>query len=62
LRKRIRERGSESDQQIEIRLANAKKEILREEDFDFVLVSSDRESDYSEVKKIYLNLKNTFKH
>lgn len=62
LRKRIRERGSESDQQIEIRLANAKKEILREEDFDFVLVSSDRESDYSEVKKIYLDLKNTFKH
>ena len=36
LRQRIQARGSESEEQIEIRLANAQKEILRAEDFDFV--------------------------
>ena len=54
-------RGSESDEQIEIRLANAQEEILRAEDFDFVFVSGDRNSDYNKVKNFYLSSKNNIK-
>jgi len=61
LRQRIQARGSESEEQIEIRLANAQKEILRAEDFDFVFVSGDRNSDYKKVKNFYLSSKNNIK-
>jgi guanylate kinase len=61
LRQRIQARGSESEEQIEIRLANAQKEISRAVDFDFVFVSDDRDSDYKEVKKFYLISKNNIK-
>ena len=54
LSQRLRERGSENEKQMKIRLANAAEEIEREEEFDFVLESSDRESDYQAVKKIIL--------
>jgi guanylate kinase len=61
LRHRIQSRGSESDEQIEIRLANAQKEILRARDFDFVFVSGDRNSDYKKVKNFYLSSKSNIK-
>ena len=61
LRQRIKARGSESEEQIEIRLANAQKEILRAMDFDYVFVSGDRNSDYKKVKNFYLSSKNNFK-
>ena len=54
LSQRLRERGSENEKQMKIRLANAAEEIEREEEFDFVLESSDRESDYQAVKKFIL--------
>jgi len=61
LRQRIKARGSESEEQIEIRLANAQKEILRAMDFDYVFVSGDRNSDYKKVKNFYLSSKNNIK-
>jgi guanylate kinase len=61
LRHRIQSRGSESEEQIEIRLANAQKEILRARDFDFVFVSGDRNSDYKKVKNFYLSSKSNIK-
>ena len=54
---RIRGRASESEEQIKIRLANAEAEILREGEFDFVLKSKDRETDYKRIKALYLSLK-----
>ena len=57
LKSRMNERASESDEQMQIRLANAQTEMQREHEFDFVLESADRESDYQRVKEIYLSLK-----
>jgi guanylate kinase len=54
---RIRGRASESEEQIKIRLANAEAEMLREGEFDFVLESKDRETDYKRIKALYLSLK-----
>ncbi len=53
---RMRERASESEEQMKVRLANAKDEILREEEFDYVIESMDRETDYQKVREIYINL------
>ena len=49
-------RASESEDQIKLRIANAKAEILRATEFDFVIESEDRDSDYEKVKNIYLNV------
>jgi len=57
LRRRIKGRASESESQINTRLSNAKAEIKREGEFDFVVVSNDRETDYLMIKKIYLSLR-----
>jgi len=53
---RMRKRASESKEQINIRIANAKAEILRAAEFDFVIESKDRDSDYERVKNIYLEV------
>jgi guanylate kinase len=57
LRQRMHHRASESDEQMSIRLANAKAEILREGEFDFVVESMDRDTDYQKIKEIYLNVR-----
>ena len=57
LRFRMNERASESEEQMSIRLANAEEEILRENEFDFIPESGDRDSDYQKVKKIYLSIR-----
>ena len=44
LRQRMHHRASESDEQMSIR-RNAKAEILREGEFDFVVESMDRDTD-----------------
>jgi guanylate kinase len=56
---RLRSRASEGEEQIQIRLDNAKAEILREREFDFVIESGTRDSDYEKVKTIYLSLSKT---
>ena len=39
LRERLRDRGSESDESLQIRLDNAKQEILRSNEFDMVILN-----------------------
>ena len=53
---RMRKRASESEEQINIRIANAKAELLRASEFDFIIESKDRASDYDRVKNIYLEV------
>ena len=53
---RMRKRASESEEQINIRIANAKAELLRASEFDFIIESKDRDSDYDRVKNIYLDV------
>ena len=53
---RMRKRASESEEQINIRIANAKAELLRASEFDFIIESKDRASDYDRVKNIYLDV------
>ena len=53
---RMQERASESSEQMRIRLDNAKKEMCRVGEFDYVLESKDKESDYQRVKDLYLKI------
>ena len=55
---RMQERASESAEQMRVRLNNAEKEIRREGEFDHVVESKDKESDYQRVKDLYEELIN----
>ena len=50
---RIQERASESAEQMRLRLDNAEEEVRRAGEFDYVLKSRDKESDYQRVKDLY---------
>ena len=50
---RIQERASESAEQMRLRLDNAEEEVRRAVEFDYVLKSRDKESDYQRVKDLY---------
>lgn len=52
LEKRLRHRGTENTQVINLRLMNARKELLRKEDFDFLIYNDDIENAYSRLKEI----------
>jgi len=52
LEKRLRERKTESEEKIKIRLANAKRELARKEDYDYLVIND-------EIEKAFLDLKNT---
>ena len=52
LEKRLRHRGTENTQVINLRLLNARKELLRKEDFDFLIYNDDIENAYSRLKEI----------
>tara|TARA_B100000242_G_C43037380_1_gene483708 strand:- start:66 stop:653 length:588 start_codon:yes stop_codon:yes gene_type:complete len=54
LKKRLFQRASDSKVDIEARLQTAKKEISIAENFDHIIISKDKESDYISVEKIYL--------
>lgn len=55
---RMQKRASESAEQMRLRLNNAEEEIRREGEFDYVLKSRDKESDYQRVKDLYEELIN----
>lgn len=55
---RMQERASESAEQMRLRLDNAEEEIRRGGEFDYVLKSRDKESDYQRVKDLYEKLIN----
>lgn len=52
LEKRLRHRGTENTQVINLRLMNARKELLRKDDFDFLIYNDDIEKAYSRLKEI----------
>ena len=52
LEKRLRHRGTENTQVINLRLMNARKELLRKDDFDFLIYNDDIENAYSRLKEI----------
>jgi len=52
LEKRLRHRGTENTQVINIRLMNARKELLRKEDYDFLIYNDDIENAYARLKEI----------
>ena len=56
---RMQERASESAEQMRVRLENAEEEIRREGEFDYIIESKDKESDYRTVKDLYEELINS---
>lgn len=52
LEKRLRHRGTENTQVINLRLMNAQKELLRKNDFDFLIYNDDIEKAYQMLKDI----------
>lgn len=52
LEERLKGRGTETDESLKIRLENAKKELLRKDDYDFCVVNDDLERAYSDLKVI----------
>lgn len=53
LEKRLRGRGTESEESIQIRLENARKEIQRKDDYDHVVVNEEIEQAYRDLKAIF---------
>lgn len=52
LEKRLRGRGTENEEVINVRLANAKKELLRQDDYDYKVINDDLEKAYTELKSV----------
>ena len=52
LEKRLRHRGTENTQVINLRLLNARKELLRKEDYDFLIYNDDIENAYRRLTEI----------
>jgi len=52
LERRIRTRGTESDEQVGLRLANARGEIARFEEFEYLVVNDDLERGYDRLRSI----------
>lgn len=52
LEKRLRHRGTENTQVINIRLMNARKELLRKEDYDFLIYNDDIEKAYAKLSDL----------
>lgn len=52
LEKRLRNRGTENTQVINLRLTNARKELLRKNDYDFLIYNDDIENAYKKLTEI----------
>ena len=52
LEKRLRHRGTENTEVINLRLMNARKELLRKDDFDHLVYNDDIENAYERLKEI----------
>lgn len=52
LEKRLRHRGTENTQVINLRLMNARKELLRKNDYDFLVYNDDIENAYKRLTEI----------
>ncbi|WP_127717963.1 guanylate kinase [Halobacteriovorax sp. HLS] len=56
LESRLRGRGTESTGIINLRLSNAKKEVLRKDDYDYCVKNEDLETAFNELKTIINNI------
>lgn len=52
LEKRLRARGTDSESVIQERLANARKELSRKNDYDYLILNDDVEKAYGQFKRI----------
>ncbi len=52
LEKRLRGRGTDNAEVIEIRLKNAREEMKRQNDYDYLIINDDLEKAYSKIKEI----------
>lgn len=53
LENRLKSRGTEQQETIDLRLKNAKKELLRKDDYDFLVVNDDLERAYHDLKDVF---------
>ena len=53
LRARLEGRGTETEEVINIRINNAKRELLRKDDYDYCVVNDDLEKAYVELKELF---------
>lgn len=51
LEKRLRQRQTDSEEQIKIRIENAKKELARKNDYDYLIMNDEVESAYKKLKE-----------
>ena len=56
LEKRLRGRGTESEDVIQLRLSNARKELLRKNDFDYTVVNDNFANAYESLKQVILEI------
>ncbi len=59
LESRLRGRGTEADEVIKLRIDNAKKELLREHDYDYRVVNDELDGAYSRLKTIIQSILDT---
>jgi guanylate kinase len=57
IRERLKFRGSDDDAEIQRRLNTAAEELKVADQFDHVIVSGSRETDYAAIRELYLSLK-----
>ncbi|AYF43387.1 guanylate kinase [Halobacteriovorax sp. BALOs_7] len=53
LENRLRGRGTETEESLNIRLENAKRELLRKDDYDYLVVNDELEKAYLDLKDIF---------
>ena len=56
LEKRLRLRGTDSDEVIRVRLANARKELLKKDSYDYCVKNDEFDRAYTELKSIVGNI------
>ncbi len=56
LEKRLRGRGTESEDVIELRLSNAKDELKRKNDFDYLISNDHFDESYERLKQVILEI------
>ena len=57
LEKRLRNRGTESEESIETRLANAKIELSRKDDYDYKILNDVIDNAYNELRDLIIKLR-----
>jgi guanylate kinase len=56
LEKRLRGRATDDDEVIKLRLENAKEELVRKDDFDYIVINDDLEQAYKDLREVVLKI------